>query len=141
MSDNRDTTDERVAREALTHDSPFYPIAPERMLLETRQCVAFLDTNPVSKGHALVVAKTVTAGLFDLPAEVQAQVWGTVGRAREILIERFRPDGFNIGINDGPAAGQTVPHAHVHIIPRYLNDVPDPRGGIRRIIPRKARHW
>ena len=141
MSDNSDTTDERVAREALTHDSPFYPIAPERMLLETRRCVAFLDTNPVSKGHALVVAKTVTASLFDLPAEVQAQLWETVRRVREILIKRFRPDGFNIGINDGPAAGQTVPHAHVHVIPRYLNDVADPRGGIRWIIPPKARYW
>ncbi len=141
MSDNSDTTDERIAREALTHDSPFYPIAPERMLLETRQCVAFLDTNPVSKGHALVVAKTVTASLFDLPAEVLAQLWETVRRTRGILIERFRPDGFNIGVNDGPAAGQTVSHAHVHIIPRYLNDVADPRGGIRWIIPARARYW
>jgi diadenosine tetraphosphate (Ap4A) HIT family hydrolase len=141
MSENSDTTDERVARKALTHDSPFYPIAPERLLLETRQCVAFLDTNPVSKGHALVVAKTVTAGLFDLPVEVQAEVWETVRQVRAVLIRRFRPDGFNIGVNDGAAAGQTVAHAHVHIIPRYLNDVSDPRGGIRRIIPARARYW
>jgi len=141
MSDNSDTTDERVAREALTHDSPFYPIAPERLLLEARQCVAFLDTNPVSKGHTLVVAKTVTASLFDLPKEVQAEVWEIVGRVREILIQRFRPDGFNIGVNDGTAAGQTVAHAHMHIIPRYLNDVPNPRGGIRWVIPTKARYW
>jgi len=141
MSDNSDTMDERVVREALTHDSPFYPVAPERMLLEARQCVAFFDTNPASKGHALVVAKTGTTSPFDLPAEVQAQLWETVRRAREILIERFRPDGFNIGVNDGTAAGQTVPHAHVHIIPRYFNDVPDPRGGIRWIIPAKARYW
>lgn len=137
MSDNSDTTDERVAREALTHDSPFYPIA----LLETRHCVAFLDTNPVSKGHALVVEKMATASLFDLPVEVQAQLWETVRREREILINRFRPDGSNIGINDGPAAGQTVPHAHVHVISRYLNDVADPRGGIRWIIPSRARYW
>jgi diadenosine tetraphosphate (Ap4A) HIT family hydrolase len=141
MSENRDTTDERVAGEALTHDSPFYPMAPERMLLETPRCVAFLDKYPVSKGHALVVAKTVTAGLFDLPVEVQAEVWETVRKVRAVLIQRFRPDGFNIGINDGPAAGQTVAHAHVHIIPRYRNDVADPRGGIRRIIPAQARHW
>jgi diadenosine tetraphosphate (Ap4A) HIT family hydrolase len=140
MSDNSDTTDERVAREALTHDSPFYPIAPERLLLETPRCVAFLDTKPVSKGHALVVAKTVTASLFDLPVEVQAEVWETVDRVREILIRRFRPDGFNIGVNDGTAAGQTVAHAHMHIIPRYLNDVPNPRGGIRWVIPTKARY-
>jgi diadenosine tetraphosphate (Ap4A) HIT family hydrolase len=141
MSENNDTRDERAAGEALTPDSPFYPIAPERLLLETRQCVAFLDTSPVSKGHALVVAKTVTAGLFDLPAEIQTEVWDTVRRTREILVRRYRPDGFNIGINDGPAAGQTVAHAHVHIIPRYRNDVADPRGGIRRIIPAQARHW
>jgi diadenosine tetraphosphate (Ap4A) HIT family hydrolase len=111
------------------------------MLLETQQCVAFLDTKPVSKGHALVVAKTVTASLFDLPVEVQAELWEAVRRAREILIERFRPDGFNIGVNDGMAAGQTIPHAHVHVIPRYLNDVPDPRGGIRWVIPSKVRYW
>jgi diadenosine tetraphosphate (Ap4A) HIT family hydrolase len=140
MSENNDRTDERVAREALTHDSPFYPIAPERMLLETRQCVAFLDKYPVSKGHALVAAKTVTASLFDLPVEVQAEVWETVRQARAVLIRRYQPDGFNIGINDGPAAGQTVAHAHVHIIPRYRNDVSDPRGGIRRIILAKARY-
>jgi diadenosine tetraphosphate (Ap4A) HIT family hydrolase len=140
MSDNNDATDERIAREALTHDSPFYPIAPERMLLETRQCVAFLDTTPVSRGHTLVVAKTVTANLFDLPVEIQAELWETVRPVREMLIERFGPDGFNIGINDGPAAGQTVPHAHVHIVPRYRNDVADPRGGIRCVIPAKARY-
>jgi hypothetical protein len=63
MSDNSDATNERVAREALTHDSPFYPIAPERTLLETRQCVAFLDTNPVSKGHSMTLL-THEAGCF-----------------------------------------------------------------------------
>jgi diadenosine tetraphosphate (Ap4A) HIT family hydrolase len=128
-------------KEALEPNSSFYPIPRRRMLLETRRCVAFLDKNPVSRGHALVVAKTVTASLFDLPAEVQAELWETVGRVREILIQRFRPDGFNIGVNDGTAAGQTVAHAHMHIIPRYLNDVPDPRGGIRWIIPAKGRYW
>ena len=129
------------SREALKPDSPFYPISRRRMLLQTRRCVAFLDKYPVSKGHTLVVAKTVTASLFDLPAQVQAELWDTVSRTREILLRRFRPYGFNIGINDGEAAGQTVPHAHSHIIPRYRNDVPDPRGGIRWLIPAKARYW
>lgn len=135
------TMNKRDPTEALTWDSPFHPIAPHRMLLETRRCVAFLDTNPVSKGHALVVAKTITASLFDLPAEVQAELWETVRRVREILMERLRPDGFNIGVNDGEAAGQTVAHAHMHVIPRYRNDVADPRGGIRWIIPTKAPYW
>jgi len=141
MPDKSDLTNEELAREALMPDSPFYPIAPQRMLLETRQCVAFLDTTPVSKGHTLVVAKMVTASLFDLPVEAQTELWETVRPVREILIERFKPDGFNIGVNDGTAAGQTVAHAHVHILPRYLHDVPDPRGGIRWIIPPKARYW
>ena len=58
-----------------------------------------------------------------------------------IQYQRHNPDGFTIGINDGPAAGQTVHHAHIHIIPRYKGDVPDPRGGIRWVIPEKARYW
>jgi diadenosine tetraphosphate (Ap4A) HIT family hydrolase len=125
----------------LPRQSPFYPILPPSLLLETRCCVAFLDRKPVSRGHALVVAKTVTASLFELSAKVQAEVWDTVRQTREILVGRFKPAGFNIGINDGAAAGQTVAHAHVHIIPRYHNDVSDPRGGIRWIIPAKARYW
>lgn len=141
MIDKTDARNEEYPKEALKPDSPFHPIAPERMVLETRRCVAFLDTTPISKGHALVVAKRVTASLFDLPVETQAELWGAVRQSREILAERYSPDGFNIGLNDGAAAGQTVAHAHVHIIPRYLNDVPDPRGEIRWIIPAKARYW
>jgi len=135
MKDTRDPMND------LTPESPFYPISREQILLETPRCVALFDKYPVSQGHALVVAKTVTASLFDLPPEVQAEVWDTVRRVREILLQRFQPEGFNIGINDGPAAGQTVPHAHVHLIPRYRHDVADPRGGIRWIIPPKARYW
>ena len=60
---------------------------------------------------------------------------------REILAARFHPDGFNIGLNDGPAAGQTIAHAHIHVIPRYRGDVADPRGGIRWVLPDKAKYW
>ena len=62
-------------------------------------------------------------------------------RARRILDASHQPDGYNIGINDGAAAGQTVPHLHIHLIPRYLGDLPDPRGGVRWLIPDKARYW
>lgn len=57
------------------------------------------------------------------------------------LARIFQPDGFNVGINDGAAAGQTVPHLHVHLIPRYRGDVPDPRGGVRWVLPAKAKYW
>ncbi len=141
MLDETDARNKEPSEETLGPESPFYPVVRERLILETRRCVAFLDTSPVSKGHTLVIGKTVTASLFDLSLDAQADLWETVRRAREILMERFHPDGFNIGLNDGAAAGQTVAHAHMHIIPRYLHDVPDPRGGIRWIIPAKARYW
>ena len=79
--------------------------------------------------------------LFDLDAEAQADIWRLVARVRDELQSRFNPDGFNIGVNDGKAAGQTVEHAHVHVIPRFDDDVPDPRGGIRWILPECAAYW
>ena len=125
----------------LPPESPFHGLARRDVLIETRHCIGFLDKFPVSRGHALVVAKIVTESLFDLPVAVQDEIWETVRVVRQILMERFRPDGFNIGANDGSPAGQTVPHAHVHIIPRYRGDLPDPRGGIRWVLPEKARYW
>jgi len=122
-------------------DSPFHPLDPRSILVETAHCVAFLDRYPASPGHALVAPKTVVASLFDLPQELQAEVWDVVRQVRELLRERYRPNGFNIGLNDGSAAGQTVPHAHVHVIPRYRGDVPDPRGGVRWVLPARAAYW
>lgn len=61
--------------------------------------------------------------------------------ARGLLANEFQPDGWNVGINDGPAAGQTVPHLHIHLIPRYAGDLPDPRGGVRWVLPEKAKYW
>ncbi len=125
----------------LPPDSPFHPLDPERVILETDAAVAFYDGFPLSDGHALVVPRAPVASLYELDADIQAAVWEAVRRAREILAERHHPDGFNIGVNDGRAAGQTVPHAHVHIIPRYAGDVADPRGGIRWILPERAAYW
>ena len=126
---------------ALGEDSPFYPVDPERVILETESAVAFYDGYPVSKGHALVVPRLPVVSLFELDSDMQAAVWETVRRTRELLEEMYDPDGFNIGINDAQAAGQTIPHAHVHVIPRYGGDVPDPRGGIRWVIPERAVYW
>jgi diadenosine tetraphosphate (Ap4A) HIT family hydrolase len=125
----------------LGEESPFSPVDPARVILETDAAVAFHDGFPVSEGHALVVPRFPVISLFELDPDMQAAVWESVRLTREILEERYHPDGFNIGINDGQAAGQTIPHAHIHIIPRYKGDVPDPRGGIRLIIPEKAKYW
>jgi diadenosine tetraphosphate (Ap4A) HIT family hydrolase len=125
----------------LTSESPFHPVDLARVILETQHAVAFLDKYPVSQGHALVVPKLVVARIKELSPEVEASVWATVRRVRELLDEHHKPDGFNIGVNDGSAAGQTVSHVHIHVIPRYEGDVPDPRGGIRWVFPQKARYW
>jgi diadenosine tetraphosphate (Ap4A) HIT family hydrolase len=71
----------------------------------------------------------------------QAAVWRIVAEVRRLLVERYHPDGFNIGLNDGKAAGQTVMHAHVHVIPRRHGDVTEPRGGVRWVVPDKAAYW
>lgn len=92
----------------------------------------------MSEGHTLVVPRRHVASVFGLSPTEQQELWGLLARVREALNERLRPDGFTIGINDGAAAGQTVGHAHIHVIPRRKGDVPDPRGGIRWVIPAKA---
>ena len=119
----------------------FCKFSPERVFLETSAAVACFDLYPIAKGHALVMPRTHVGSLYDLPPEEQTALWKLVGEARQELIVRFAPNGFNIGINDGEAAGQTVAHAHIHLIPRYQGDVPDPRGGIRWVIPEKANYW
>jgi diadenosine tetraphosphate (Ap4A) HIT family hydrolase len=103
--------------------------------------VAFPDAFPVAEGHMLVVPKRHVASLFDLPDEEQASLWRLVALVRGKLASELKPDGFNIGVNDGPAAGQTVLHAHVHVIPRRAGDVADPRGGVRWVLPAKAPYW
>ncbi len=125
----------------LPQNSPFFPIPLDRVILETANCLAFYDAYPVSRGHALVVPRRLVPSIFELAALMQAELWDTVRRVREVLDKRFSPDGFNVGVNDGRAAGQTVEHAHIHVIPRYRGDVPDPRGGVRWVIPEKAKYW
>jgi len=125
----------------LPQDSPFFPIPLDRVILETANCLALYDAYPVSRGHTLVVPLRLVPSIFELDELLQAELWDTVRRVREVLTERFSPDGFNVGVNDGRAAGQTVAHAHIHVILRYRGDVPDPRGGVRWVIPEKAKYW
>jgi len=121
--------------------SPFGNIDEKRVLWSSDDALAFLDGFPVAEGHTLLVPRRVVASLEELTAEEDAELWQAVRIVRGLLQERYNPDGFNIGINEGAAAGQTIAHAHIHIIPRYKGDRPDPRGGIRWIFPEKARYW
>ena len=103
--------------------------------------VAFPDAFPISSGHTLVVSREHESELFALDEETRAAMWALVDVAQAELQVELSPDGFNVGVNVGEAAGQTVAHAHIHLIPRFAGDVPDPRGGIRRIIPEFAEYW
>jgi diadenosine tetraphosphate (Ap4A) HIT family hydrolase len=108
------------------------------VLLESGLSFAVFDGFPVSKGHALVIPKRHVATIWDLTSEEYADVFDLVKQVKEILQTRFDPQGINVGINCGEAAGQSVFHAHIHIIPRYTGDVPNARGGVRNIIPGKG---
>lgn len=122
-------------------DCPFCTAPTERVWLETPVAWATADMYPAAEGHTLVLPRRHVASVFDLSREEQASVWTLVAEVRDRLRERHRPDAFTVGINDGLAAGQTISHAHVHVIPRHLGDVPDPTGGLRGILPHKARYW
>lgn len=115
---------------------PFCTLDSERELItESASAFAIFDKYPVSKGHTLIIPKRHEANYFDLSEHAKTACWIVVERVKKILSERLQPDGYNIGINVGIAAGQTVPHVHIHLIPRYPGDVDNPVGGVRNIIP------
>jgi diadenosine tetraphosphate (Ap4A) HIT family hydrolase len=120
---------------------PFCHLEKFRITLENDCAVAIPDAFPVAEGHTLVIPKRHVASLFDLTDEEQAAIWRLVAQVRGQLASELQPDAFNVGVNDGPAAGQTVLHAHVHVIPRRAGDVADPRGGVRWVLPGKAKYW
>jgi diadenosine tetraphosphate (Ap4A) HIT family hydrolase len=100
---------------------------------------AFRDAYPVSRDHTLIVPRRHVASYFDLTTAEQAAMMTLLRVCRDQLAGHH--DAFNWGVNDGPAAGQTVLHCHLHLIPRRAGDVPDPRGGIRWVLPDKAAYW
>jgi diadenosine tetraphosphate (Ap4A) HIT family hydrolase len=115
----------------------------ERLVAGNKHAAALRDGFPVSDGHTLIVPRRHVQSVFELAGEEQQDVWNLVAEVRDRLRSSLNlpPDAFNVGPNDGLDAGQTVMHAHVHVIPRYKGDMPDPRGGIRWVLPRKANYW
>jgi diadenosine tetraphosphate (Ap4A) HIT family hydrolase len=105
------------------------------ILHATELSTAFYDSYPVSPGHCLIVPKRHVESFFDLTPAEQGDLFALVPSLKKILDEKWAPAAYNLGMNMGRAAGQTVPHTHLHLIPRFPNDVADPRGGVRWVIP------
>jgi diadenosine tetraphosphate (Ap4A) HIT family hydrolase len=120
---------------------PFCTIASETIVVQDALTFTVRDTLPVSPGHTLILPKRHIASIFEATKEEVAALWEALQTARNGLLKELSPDGFNIGINDGLASGQTILHLHIHLIPRYKGDMPDPRGGIRWIFAEKAKYW
>lgn len=99
------------------------------------------DAFPLAPGHALLVTRRHVADWFDATDAERVALVRALDVARAIVVESYAPDGFNIGVNVGAAGGQTVPHLHVHLVPRTRGDVPDPRGGVRWVLPGSAAYW
>jgi diadenosine tetraphosphate (Ap4A) HIT family hydrolase len=120
---------------------PFCTLDPERIVDQSELAMVIRDGFPVSLGHTLVIPKRHVGSYFDLSDAETVAMRTLLLAAKKALDEAFSPDSYNIGINDGAMAGQTVPHVHMHLIPRYQGDVKDPRGGVRWLIPDKADYW
>lgn len=123
-----------------TSDDFVSPFSDKKRLLENDLGFVIHDGFPVSKGHALVVPNRIYANYFDsTPEEIEA-LHHLVLETKKLLDAKFAPDGYNVGINCGEHAGQTIPHVHIHVIPRYSGDMENPRGGVRGVIPSKQNY-
>lgn len=120
---------------------PFCILPAERIVVGNTRAMMIRDGFPLSPGHTLILPRRHIGSFFEVEPEERDALLALLEEAKRRLDKEFHPDGYNIGINDGSAAGQTVPHLHVHLIPRYAGDQPDPRGGVRWVIPEKAKYW
>lgn len=116
---------------------PFCNPIVEDIIAKNDLCYALWDRYPVNKGHLLVIPFRHTADYFSLTAEEKHALLALIDESKELIEENFTPAGYNIGFNVGQVAGQTIMHFHCHVIPRYVGDVKEPRGGIRGVVPKK----
>jgi diadenosine tetraphosphate (Ap4A) HIT family hydrolase len=106
-----------------------------RRLAQSKHFLVIADAFPLTGGHSLLVPRRHVVSLFELTLDEAVDAFGLLCRVGQTLDDRYDPDGYNIGVNEGRAAGRTVDHLHIHVIPRTDGDVPDPRGGVRNILP------
>jgi diadenosine tetraphosphate (Ap4A) HIT family hydrolase len=120
---------------------PFCNLPSARILGGDELAIIASDGFPVSPGHTLIIPRRHIGSFFEATDAERASLLQLLDRAKAIIDAEFRPDACNIGINDGRAAGQTIAHLHIHLIPRYAGDSADPRGGVRWVLPDKAKYW
>ena len=122
----------------MDNNCPFCKAESEREIIaSTSLSIAFFDGFPVSPGHALIIPRRHVASFFDLTKDEQQDMLKLADCVKSTIDEKYHPDGYNIGVNVGEAAGQSIFHVHMHLIPRYKGDVLNPRGGVRGVIPSK----
>ena len=119
---------------------PFCNPTTDEIVLKNDLCYARWDKFPVNRGHMLVIPFRHTQDFFSLTVEERAAVCDFVVSCKGLIEENLSPDGYNIGFNAGEMAGQTIFHCHCHVIPRYAGDVPEPRGGVRGVVPERRRY-
>jgi diadenosine tetraphosphate (Ap4A) HIT family hydrolase len=110
------------------------------MVIENELAFAHYDSYPVNPGHCLIILRRHVAEYFQATTEEKAAIWALVDEMKIILDKEYKPDGYNVGVNIGKMAGQSIPHVHIHMIPRYEGDMKDPRGGVRGVIPHKQKY-
>ena len=116
---------------------PFCKIEEEKILCENKHAYAIFDKYPVNKGHILVITKNHIRDYFSASKEEKEAIFTLMEECKDMLDEKYNPKGYNIGLNCGKEAGQTIMHLHLHLIPRYEGDIDDPTGGVRGVIPEK----
>lgn len=118
----------------------FSSIPKEKVLYQDEYFFIIQDSFPVSPGHLLIISNEVKTDYFELSPIEQSELHRCILKAKEIIETKHNPEGYNIGMNCGAVAGQTVMHFHCHVIPRFKGDMEDPRGGVRGVIPNKMRY-
>lgn len=121
-------------------DTPCLFCSERGVVLENELAFASYDSYPVSPGHMLVIPRRHVADFFDTSREERLAIFDLVDQVKALNDAERQPDGYNVGVNCGDAAGQSVMHVHVHVMPRYRGDMPNPRGGVRGVIPDKQKY-
>ena len=111
----------------------FCTLDENRVEMENEHAIAIYDKYPVNEGHMMVISKRHFSNFFEATDEEILCLFNLLKESRDYLEEKYNPEGFNIGVNIDEAAGQTVMHLHIHLIPRYEGDIDDPRGGVRKL--------